>query len=317
MKPEPSLVARFAADLDALVAPGGRVGVAVSGGPDSVALLLLAAAARPGSVEAATVDHRLRPESSAEAAMVARLCAELGVAHRTLPIDWSERPSTHVQARARHERYRLLAEWAAGRGLVAVATAHHADDQAETLLMRLARGHGVGGLAGARASRALTDGVALVRPLLGWRKDQLEALCAEAGVAAVDDPSNRDPAYERSRVRAALAGLDLDSAALANSAAALADADEALAWTADRLAGERVSIDGNRASLDPSGLPPELVRRLLLTAFRALGAPEPRGPDLARAAAALGAGRPASLSGLLLKPGAGNWTIAPEPPRNH
>src|SRR4029453_9952730 len=102
---------------------------------------------RPGLVEAATVDHRLRADSGGDGAMVADVCAGLGVAHEMLPLSW-DAPAANVQARARVERYRALGEWAAGRELEAVATAHHLDDQAETLVMRLARGAGVAGLAG-------------------------------------------------------------------------------------------------------------------------------------------------------------------------
>ena len=155
MIPATEAIERFAADLEVLAPAGTLIGVAVSGGPDSLALLLLAAKARPGEVEAATVDHGLRPESAAEAAMVADLCETLGVPHRILVADWIRSPTSNIQAEARAMRYRLLNDWAIERGLSAVATAHHADDQAETLLMRLARGAGVGGLGGTRKRRAL------------------------------------------------------------------------------------------------------------------------------------------------------------------
>ena len=143
---------RFRRDLDALVAPDARLGIAVSGGPDSLALLLLAAEARPGQVEAATVDHALRPASKSEAEVVAEVCARLGVPHVILSADWDEKPETAIQERAREMRYRLLGEWARERRLT-ILTAHHLDDQAETLLMRLARGAGVRGLAGMRSRR--------------------------------------------------------------------------------------------------------------------------------------------------------------------
>src|SRR5258708_19199766 len=107
MVPEPPLVDRFRRDLDALVAPDMRIGIAVSGGPDSFALLLLAAAARPGQVEAATVDHGLRPEAADEALFVAGICACLGVPHSILPISWGEVPETAIQERPRQQRYRL------------------------------------------------------------------------------------------------------------------------------------------------------------------------------------------------------------------
>ncbi len=201
MIPAAEAIERFAADLDALVPAGTPIGIAVSGGPDSLALLLLGAATRPGLVEAATVDHGLRAQSAEEAAMVAALCDKLNVPHRTLPADWSEPPMSNVQAEARALRYRLLNDWAIERGLSAIATAHHADDQAETLLMRLARGAGVGGLGGTKARRALSEEIMLVRPLLGWRKAELIELVANAGLEPVDDPTNRDPRHDRSRIR--------------------------------------------------------------------------------------------------------------------
>ena len=138
--PDLELTARFAADLAALWAGKGKLGLAVSGGPDSLALLLLARAALPGRVEAATVDHGLRPESADEAVMVAAVCARLGVPHRTLAVDVAQ---GNIQAQARAARYAALAVWMGEQGIEALATAHHADDQAETLLLRLNRGSGV------------------------------------------------------------------------------------------------------------------------------------------------------------------------------
>src|SRR5262249_6924657 len=163
------LLDRFRSDLGALIAPDSRIGVAVSGGPDSLALLLLVAAARPGQVEAATVDHGLRSEAHEEAATVGRWCGGLGVPHAILTARWTEVPETAIQERARAQRYGLLGFWAKERGLAALATGHQADDQAETLLMRLARGSGVRGLAGMRP-RSVAPGshVRLIRPLLGW-----------------------------------------------------------------------------------------------------------------------------------------------------
>src|SRR5438874_556636 len=174
---DPAILDRFARDLDALIAPGARIGVAVSGGPDSLALLLLAASARPGQIEAASVDHALREGSRAEAEMVASACTGLGVSHAILTAEWGEKPITALQERAREERYRLLAEWTKGRGLDAIATAHHLDDQVETLLMRLSRGAGVRGLAGMRAAAVVPHSdVPLLRPLLGWRHAELEPI---------------------------------------------------------------------------------------------------------------------------------------------
>lgn len=299
------------ARLERLV-PAGRIGVAVSGGPDSLALLLLATAARPGAVEAATVDHRLRTGSADEAAMVADLCQRLGVPHATLPV--SVAPGASVQARARAARYAALAGWAADRGLAAIATAHHADDQAETLLMRLNRGAGVGGLAGVRELSALPNGLGLVRPLLGWRKAALVELVRAAGIEAVDDPSNADPAYDRTRARDLLRDEWLQPERFVQSAAALAQADEALGWMTERLAEERVRRDGERLTVSASDLPAELQRRLLLLALEQLGCEGPRGPDVERALMRLREGESLTLGEVKLDGGA-EWTLRPAPPR--
>lgn len=315
MRPAADAIERFAADLDALVPTSTRLGVAVSGGPDSLALLLLAAAARPEMVEAATVDHGLRAESAGEAEMVAGICKQLGVSHRTLLADWPEAPTTNIQAAARAMRYRLLNEWAIDRDLPAIATAHHADDQAETLLMRLLRGAGVGGLGATRAKRPLSEQVLLVRPLLSWRKSELVGLAEQAGLSPVDDPSNRDPKHDRSRIRSLLQDADwADPARLAASASALRNADEALDWALAPLIVSRISQDGDALLVDPSDLPRELKRRLLLAAFAELAAPPPRGPDAMRALDALERGETVTLSGLKLEGGT-CWRLAPEPPR--
>ena len=315
MKPDSVSILRFAADLDALVPAGERIGVAVSGGPDSLALLLLATAARPGLIEAATVDHGLRDGSRAEAAMVASLCERLGVPHRILPADWAEPPTANIQAEARTMRYRLLTEWAEERALPALATAHHADDQAETLLMRLARGAGVRGLGGTRPRRALTGQVALVRPLLGWRKSELVSIVNAAGIEAVDDPSNRDPRHDRSRIRQALERADwADPARLAASASALRDADEALDWALAPLITARLKRDGQVLIIEPFDLPLELRRRLVLAAFAELGEAAPRGPDLMRALSALDAGQKVTLGGLKLE-GGEKWRLSSAPQR--
>ena len=277
-----------------------------------MAMLLLAAAARPGAVEVLSVDHGLRAEAAGEVAMVAALCARLGVRHHALALDLAD--GAKLQARARHARYAAIARAALDRGLMVLATAHHADDQAETLLMRLARGAGLSGLAGVREAQSIAA-VPVIRPLLRWRKTDLEQVCRAAGVDWAEDPSNRDPRFERSAMRAAMSGTGLDPAMLARSASHLGEAEAALEWIVEREA-DRLSIEHGRATLDPGHLPAELARRLLLRAFDALEAPHPRGPDLERAIDALRASRPASLSGLQLAPTHdGRWTLAPEAPR--
>ena len=316
MVPDLALVDRFRADLDALSAPSERIGIAVSGGPDSLALLLLAAAARPGLVEAATVDHGLRAESRAEAEMVAGICSELGVPHAILVAEWAETPSSAIQERAREARYRLLAAWLVERKLKALATAHHADDQAETILMRLNRGSGLRGLAGMRPKSVVPGSrIPLLRPLLGWQRVELEQLCAAAGFEPAVDPSNSDQQFERVRVRKALAAAEwLSPEALARSAAHLASADDALGWVSEGLALARVTDDAEGLQVDAVGLPAELQRRLLLIAFARFHAAEPRGADLMRAIEALSRGNSATLSGLKLD-GGQHWRITKAPSR--
>ena len=313
LRPHDDLIARFAAELGDLVEPDERLGVAVSGGPDSVALLLLAAATRPGQVEAATVDHGLRRESAAEARFVAELCNRLGVPHASLTVDVS--PGASLQARARNARYRALTDWATEERLDAVATAHHADDQAETLLMRLARGAGLSGLAATRRIRQLDRDVMLVRPLLGWRRAELRDIVHAAGIEPVDDPANRDPRHDRSRFRGLVERADwAEAGRLASSAQWLAEAEEAIEWTVERLADERLSVFGDTVRIDPEGMPRELQRRLLLMAFDRFEAIRPRGPQLDRAMRSLVAGRTATLSGLKLTGGA-TWEVVPAPAR--
>lgn len=309
------LIGRFASDLLAQTPDTrGRLGIGLSGGPDSLALLVLAEKAFPGRVAAATVDHGLRPESRAEAALAARACASLGVPHRILDVEVERRAS--LQASAREARYAALAAWMEEEEIPVLLTAHHADDQAETLIMRLLRGSGAGGLAGVRPRRPFGPGL-LCRPLLGWRRSELAAVVAAAGLEAADDPSNRDEAYDRARLRKALAAADwIDPAALARSAAALAEAEDALEAWADRLEAERIgSVPGNLVTLDPGGIPPEMVRRLLLRALRRIdGAAAPRGEQLGALAAALEAGRSATLARVKCSGGA-VWRFERAPPR--
>ena len=303
---------RFRADLARLLPDdGARLGLAVSGGPDSMAMLHLAAAAIPGRIEAATVDHGLRADAAAEAELVGRACAGLGVPHAVLQVNVAKQAS--VQAAARQARYAALAGWAKGQGLVAVATAHHADDQAETLLMRLARGAGLSGLAGIRESRDL-GGVLLVRPLLGWRRAELAALVAD--VATVDDPSNADPRHDRTHARTLLAaaGDRIDPARLAAAAAHLAEADAALGWLVGEAIRSRVErLDDGRTLADIEGLPHEVRRRILA---RLVGEADSAvdGPTLEIAMARLDAGQVATLGALKLSPGR-RIMIEKAPPR--
>ena len=313
-------ITRFAADLDRLIAPGERLGLAVSGGPDSLALLLLAVAARPGRVAAASVDHALRAGSRDEAEAVAAHCAALAVPHDMLTIDWPQIPASAVQERARDARYAALGRWARAQGITAIATGHHADDQAETLVMRLARGAGVRGLAGMRPAAPLPGvaGIALLRPLLGWRRAELGAIVAAAGLTPSDDPSNHDERHERVRVRHALAAADwLDPAALAASAAHLAEADAGIEYAVD-AAWRAASVADHEIAIDPGDAPPEFRRRLAARAIAALGregeAAHLRGGELDRLVAMLDSGGSATLRGVL-GVGGPRWRFTLAPPR--
>lgn len=311
------LIERFAADLAAVwpgaAAEDNRLGLAVSGGPDSLALLLLAAQAMPGRVAAATVDHGLRSESAAEAAFVGQVCADLGVPHKTLTV--FVEPG-NLQAEARSARYGALAEWLATDGLSALATAHHADDQAETLLLRLNRASGVAGLAGVRA-RGLVPGtrLPLLRPLLGWRRSELAAVVAGAGLTAIDDPSNRSDRFDRARLRKALAGADwIDVPALAQSAAHLADADSALDWAAAREWAEQVERTPMGITYRPQA-PRAVALRVLARIVAELDGEAPRGSAVARLFDALLARQPASIGGLVARAMPGGWSFGKAPKR--
>lgn len=307
------LEARVAALIGRPLGADEPFGVAVSGGPDSLALLLMAQAAYGRRVRCLTVDHGLRAESAAEAAAVGAICAGLGVEHTVLRWD-GDKPASNIHAAAREARYRLMGDWCAANGVAWLATAHHADDQAETLLLRLARGSGVGGLAGIRAQRQLPNGVALLRPLLRQRRSDLRTVVEAAGLTAIDDPSNADPRYDRTQARALLADTPwLEAERLAAAAAHLAEAETALAWTADIAWRGRASLADGGIELDAAGLPAELVRRLIVHALATLGCEQPRGPDVERMIGRLTAGQSATLGGVMAKSGP-IWRFEVSPP---
>ena len=285
----------------------------MSGGPDSLALLLLAAQVLPGRIAAATVDHGLRAESAAEAAMVAKVCAGLGVPHETLPVQLAP---GNLQASARAARYAALADWMERHGLAALATAHHADDQAETLLLRLNRASGVAGLAGVRA-RAVVPGtrLPLLRPLLDFRRAELGAVVAAAGIAAAQDPSNTDQRFDRARIRQALAAADwIDVPALAESARHLAEADAALDWAARREWEEAVTPMPLGLTYRPQA-PRAVALRVLGRIVQELGGEEPRGGTLARLFDTLLARQPMSVGDLVARPMPDGWTFTRAPQR--
>jgi tRNA(Ile)-lysidine synthase len=274
-----------AADAKRLFAdfkPVSALVLAVSGGPDSVALMWLAARWRAALKQgprlvAVTVDHRLRAESAREARDVKRLASSLGIEHRTLV--WrGDKPKAGVPAAARDARYDLLAKAARRVGATHIVTAHTRDDQAETVLMRLSRGSGIAGLAG-MARQSARDDVLLMRPLLDVPKEQLVATLRRAKIDFASDPTNHDVAYTRPRLRAlmpALAAEGADARNLARLAARLARANAALDQMADgaeRYLAELDPLNG-RDGFDLaafSALADEIRVRLLLRAVDRVG----------------------------------------------
>lgn len=311
-EPPPELVARFKEALERLWPQGGKLGLAVSGGPDSMAMLLLAEAAIPGQFEVATVDHGLRLEAKDECAMVARACAERGIPCEVLQT--TLQPG-NTQAMGRLARYGVLADWAEQRALSAIATAHHADDQAETLLMRLNRGSGVAGLAGVREIGEMPAClIPVLRPLLGFRRGELAEVVAASGLDAVQDPSNADNRFDRVRIRKAIADSPwLDVPALAASAAHLADAEEAVQCATNLEWARRVSGAADRLRFKP-GAPTEITRRIVSRAVATFG-DVPRGRDVAKLVDRLARGEGGSLGGALVTVEGDDWVFRPEPPR--
>ena len=286
----------------------------MSGGADSLALMLLAEAAIPGRFEVATVDHGLRPEAARETAMVAETCEARGIRCAVLRVSLAP---GNVQQQARLARYEALGRWAVDRGLVALATAHHADDQAETLLMRLNRGSGLGGLAGIRPSgRVEGCAVPVIRPLLGFRRSELAAIVAGAGLEPVDDPSNRDEGFDRVRIRNRLAEANwLDPAALAHSASLLGEVEDTLSAMAGEAWTQTVVLSPDHVSVGSSRWR-EIEVRLLERAFAQLGPSASRG-DIAALLDRLGDKHPAraNLAGILVERREGRIHCRPEPAR--
>lgn len=313
--------------------------LAVSGGPDSLALMWLAARWRKAlkrgpALTVVTVDHGLRPEAAAEARAVKRLAASLDLPHRTLR--WSgDKPSTGIQAAARGARYRLLAKAAKTLGASHVMTAHTRDDQAETVLMRLSRGSGIAGLA-AMAREIERDGVVLARPLLDVPKARLIATLAKARIDFATDPSNADPRFTRPRLRELmpqLAAEGCDARSLVRLAVRAARADAALELMTDGAEQFLASLDAGleRPGVDARaflGLAAEIQIRLLLRTLSRHGYEGP--PELGKVEAlaeALGQAAARSpqaaakirlkqtLAGAVISLTGDRLVIAPAPPR--
>jgi tRNA(Ile)-lysidine synthase len=329
--------AQEAKELFAKLAHLPALVLAISGGPDSTALLWLAARWRKSlkrgpELLAVTVDHALRPESAREAAGVRRLAKALGVAHRTLV--WTgKKPATGLQQAARSARYALLAEAGRKAGASYVLTAHTLDDQAETVLIRMSRGSGLSGLAAMAQVSRLPDGagtMTLVRPLLEVPKARLIATLRAAKVAFAVDPSNRDPRFTRARLRGLMPSLGsegLDAARLSLLARRLKRADSALEAYVDRamaILGEETSDAGPIVFPAPkfARLPAEIALRLLGRAVTRLGDEGPvelgklEALHAALAAAQSGQARfRRSLAGAIVTFGGGHVLVEKAPPR--
>jgi tRNA(Ile)-lysidine synthase len=329
-----------AGELAHLMAPFGpferapRLAVALSGGADSLALTVLLsdwAVAQGGSVVALTVDHRLRPGSTAEARRVAGLCRGLGLEHHLLT--WrGPKPESNLQAAARRARYGLLAGWCARHGVLHLAAAHHRDDQAETLLLRLERGSGLDGLAAMAGLRELA-GLRLLRPLLAVPKARLEATLRARGLGWIEDPSNENLLFARIRLRGLLEGQGgASSARLALAAGHLGRARSALERATSALSARCVTVDpAGFAWLTPGPLleaEPEIALRALSRVLMVVGGADyaPRFERLERLyrrlspritpgsepGAGLGLGRGATLGGCRILPRRGRILVVRE-----
>jgi tRNA(Ile)-lysidine synthase len=311
-----SLSASFGTALESLIPlnVGDAIGVAVSGGGDSMALLDLARAwsiRRKVALCAVTVNHGLRPEAADEAEMVGAFCTARGIAHDTLRwTGWDGKGN--LQAAAREARRGLLIDWAGAKGLKAVLVGHTADDQAETVLMRLARGSGVDGLAGIPVRTG--GAIPFLRPLMGMGRAELRDYLIAEGIAWVDDPSNDDEGFDRVRARKmmdALANLGLTQERLLQTAAHMQAAQTVLKAEALRRARVDVTTDGAdlvlaRSVFDLAASDTE--PRLLAAAIGWVGgeaAYRPRFASLKDAAEAVLAGRTRTIAGVILSPQAG------------
>jgi tRNA(Ile)-lysidine synthase len=321
--------AQFAAAMTPFrLAPGARVAVAVSGGADSMALvLMLAGWARNLDIHVAalTVDHQLRPAAAVEAAQVGEWLDARHIQHTTLR--WDEGPHARTLARsaqnaARAARYGLMTAWCAANGCTHLFVAHHADDQVETFLLRLSRGSGVDGLA-AMAPSTLRDGIVVARPLLGFDKTQLVATCRELGQDWIEDPSNDSAASARVRFRQAQQILEREGltrdrllATVAHLQRAKAALDYAVSGLLDRavwdeFGGARIAV---AALLEA---PEEIALRALARLLTAAGGQTygPRFESLARLYARLTSEpwRDSSLHGCLVSRDGAQLLIAREP----
>ncbi len=269
---------------------GQAIAVAVSGGPDSMALCHALSQCAAGTVHALTVDHRLRPDAAKEARQVGKwVQGWRHVEHHILTRDLPEAEETRVQEAARHDRYRLIADYCEAQGIKQLFTAHHLNDQAETFLFRLAKGSGLDGLGAIRPVHDYSPAVQLFRPFLGLSKNALITYCHDHGVPYIDDPSNENERFARVRLRQSyeiLAEEGLTPKRLAKTAERLARAREALEVLAVALFEKAVTeSNASRIEFDfemLAGQPEELRLRVLQAAIARLGGKRHYPPRLER-----------------------------------
>jgi len=292
-----------ASDFNALIGAyspiprGDAIAVAVSGGADSMALALLAhdwTTATGRFLRTVTVDHQLRTESQTEAAQVGAWLGARGIGHDILA--WTgEKPVSGIQEAARAARYRLIGDWARANDIAHVLFAHHMDDQAETILMRLARGSGIMGLAGMR-SVTMRDGIRICRPLLSVPKSRLRATLRAAGQDWIEDPSNEAPKFARTGFRRLIGQLekrDAGSERLAAIAGSFARLDALMQAASRQVMGAGVTRLADRTVTLPqalyAALPEPVAARVLREILAEIGGKPlaPRGERLARAQALL------------------------------
>lgn len=322
---KPMLSDRFATDLNKLhpFPPAMTIGLAVSGGGDSMALLDLTAewaAPRSVNLKVASVNHGLRPDAAAEIALVAARCHALGLPHETL--DWEGNgQSGNLQANARQARQRLINNWAQSHAIKVILTGHTLDDLGETFLMRLARGSGVDGLAAMRQSRLIGD-ILWLRPLLRFNRQELRDWLVENHLTWADDPSNEDPRFDRVRFRQKmpeLAALGLTPERLSATAAHMARAAEALGYQTSELARQCAALTPEGAlEIDWKPLraaPDDIQLRLLAGAIRYIAQSpyRPRFDALTGTFEALQQGRQKTLAGTVLTLQDATLTIRREP----
>lgn len=299
------LARRVFKDFDRLTKGHDRIGIALSGGGDSVALMHLVSQWREGRyIACASVDHRLRPDSKSEARLAGQMARSLGFDHDILTWD-HDKITGNLMAKARMARMALMAKWARDRQIGVMLLGHTADDLAENLLMRAMRGAGIDGLS-AMADRRQGDGVIWLRPLLTAGRDELRDYLRQIGGHWIDDPSNDNPDFDRVRVRRVIADLGISTESLAQTARNLADARAALDHYQARVVQSATSLRGNLSLCldDFLTAPHEIQRRVIIqmTQFVTGHPYPPRRSGVDQALKSINSGQRVTLQGTMIIP---------------